>query len=476
MDNLRTSFIARLDWLTVGLYLGMVIFGWMNIYATTYGEPGSGSLFNFGSQYSKQFYFILTAFLIAILVLTIESKFWAFFSYPIFVLGLLVLLLTMLFGQVINGAKAWIFIGPLSLQPAEFAKFATALAIAKILSRFNFQFTRLRDLLILGVVTALPIALIILQKDTGTALVYLAFVFVFFREGLSWLVLMIGGLAILLFLLTLVMPLTTLLPLVSLAGLILAWVFQRRFRFFLWGTLMLASLFGLAIWIGQYSGKSLTVTQLFFIASMVAFLIWLVIIIRKRYQALLVLLFTWLGALIFIFSVDVVFHEILKPHQQARINQTLGLEHDPLGTGYNLNQSKIAIGSGGFFGKGFMKGTQTRFKFVPEQSTDFIFCTIGEEWGFLGSLVVIGLFVSLLLRMIFLAERQRSVFSRVYGYGAASVIFFHFFVNIGMTTGMVPVIGIPLPFFSYGGSSLWAFTLLLFIFLRLDTDRTQVIA
>ncbi len=476
MDNLRTSFMARLDWLTIGLYLAMVLFGWMNIYATTYSEPGSGNLFNFVSQYSKQFYFILTSFLIATLVLAIEGKFWAFFSYPIYGLVLMLLPLTMLVGQEINGAKAWLFIGPLSLQPAEFAKFATALAVAKILSRFNFQFTRLRDVLLLGLVIALPIALIILQRDTGTALVFLVFVLVFFREGLSWLVLVIGGLAILLFLLTLVLPLTTLLPLVSLVGLLLAGFFQRKISFFLWGSLMLASLFGLAYWVSQYLEKSLSLSQLFFIASVVAFFIWLFIVIRKRYHSLMLLLLTWLGALIFIFSVDMVFHGVLQPHQQARINQTLGLEHDPLGAGYNLNQSKIAIGSGGFLGKGFMQGTQTRFKFVPEQSTDFIFCTIGEEWGFLGSLMVVGLFCGLLIRLIYLAERQRSVFSRVYGYGVASVIFFHFFINVGMTIGLVPVIGIPLPFFSYGGSSLWAFTLLLFIFLRLDTERTQVIA
>ncbi|MFH0760764.1 MAG: rod shape-determining protein RodA [Bacteroidota bacterium] len=476
MANPRTNFIARLDWLTIILFLVMLIFGWMNIFAATYSEETPGSILDFSQRYSKQFYYVFTALALAIMVLTIDSKFWSFFSYPIFTLMLLVLPVTILIGREVNGAKAWIFIGSFSLQPAEFVKFATALALAKYLSRFNFQIHRFKSLAMIGVLLGLPMGLILLQNDTGTALVFLAFILVLFREGLSWVVLFVGGLAILLFILTLVVPLPVLLPVISVVGLMVTWLYQRNLKFFTAGSLSLGALFGIAYFVSRYTGQDLSLNRLFFIASFIAFTIWLGIIIKKKHYPLLLILFTWIGALVFIFSVDFVFHDVLEVHQQSRINQILGLESDPLGTGYNLNQSKIAIGSGGFLGKGFMQGTQTRYNFVPEQSTDFIFCTIGEEWGFLGSLFVLLLFSGLIIRVIYLAERQRSVFSRVYGYGVASILFVHFAVNIGMTIGLVPVIGIPLPFFSYGGSSLWAFTILLFILLRLDTDRYQVVS
>lgn len=476
MANPRTNFIARLDWLTIILFLVMVIFGWMNIFAATFNEETPGSILDFSQRYSKQFYYILTTLALAIMVLTIDSKFWSFFSYPIYIAMLLLLPLTILIGREVNGAKAWIFIGSFSLQPAEFAKFATALALAKYLSRFNFQIHKFRNLATIGIFLGVPMGLILLQNDTGTALVFLAFILVLFREGLSWVVLFVGGLAILLFVLTLVVPLPVLLPVISVVGLMVTWLYQRNLKFFTAGALSLGALFAIAYLISRYTGQDLSLSRLFFIASFIAFLIWLAVIIKKKHNPLLLILFTWFGAMIFIFSVDFVFNDVLEAHQQSRINQILGLESDPLGTGYNLNQSKIAIGSGGFLGKGFLQGTQTRFNFVPEQSTDFIFCTIGEEWGFLGSLFVLILFSGLIIRVIFLAERQRSVFSRVYGYGVASILFFHFAVNIGMTIGLVPVIGIPLPFFSSGGSSLWAFTILLFILLRLDTDRYQVVS
>ncbi|HBB92954.1 MAG: hypothetical protein A2X22_11825 [Bacteroidetes bacterium GWF2_49_14] len=476
MPDQRTNFIARLDWLTIILFLVMVVFGWMNIFASTYDPEGAGSLFDFTQRYSKQFYYILTALFLAIVVLTIDSKFWSFFSYPIYVLMLLVIPLTLLIGREVNGARAWIFIGSFSLQPAEFVKFAAALALAKFISRFNFQILKFRTLAIIGIMIGLPMGLILLQNDTGTALVFLAFILVLFREGLWWEVLAIGGLAVLLFVLTLLVPLPVLLPVISVIALGITWLYQRNLKFFFTGAGILGGLFVLAWLTGRYIGKEFSLTYLFFIASVIAFFISLLIILRKKHQPLLLILFTWIGALIFIFSVDFVFHEILGDHQQSRINQILGLESDLLGKGYNLNQSKIAIGSGGFFGKGFMQGTQTRYNFVPEQSTDFIFCTIGEEWGFIGSLIVVGLFSGLIIRLIILAERQRSVFSRVYGYGVVSILFFHFAINIGMTIGLVPVIGIPLPFFSSGGSSLWGFTVLLFILLRLDTDRYEVVS
>jgi len=476
MANPRTNFIARLDWLTIILFLAMILFGWMNIFAATQNEGTTGSIFDFTQRYSKQFYYILTALAIAVLTLAIDGKVWSFFSFPIYGLMLLILPITILIGKEVNGARAWIFIGSFSLQPAEFVKFATALALAKVLSRYNFQIYKVRNLIIVGALLIIPIILILLQKDTGTALVFLVFVLVLYREGLSWVVLFVAGLAILLFVLTMLVPLPIFLPILSVIALMFTWLYQRNLKFFYAGTLILGALFGLAFLASRYLGQEWSVTRLFFIASVIAFVIWWIIIFRKKHNPLLLILFTWMGAMIFIFSVDFVFHEILQAHQQSRINNILGLEIDPLGAGYNLNQSKIAIGSGGFLGKGFLQGTQTRFNFVPEQSTDFIFCTVGEEWGFIGSLIILSMFSGLIIRLIILAERQRSTFSRVYGYGVASILFFHFAINIGMTIGIVPVIGIPLPFFSYGGSSLWAFTLMLFIFLRLDTDRYQIVS
>lgn len=476
MENSRGRSIGQLDWLTIFIFLAMVAFGWMNIFAATQNEGTPGSIFDFSHRYSKQFYYILTALVIAIVTLSVDAKVWSFFSFPIYGLMLLILPISILFGREVNGAKAWIFIGSFSLQPAEFLKFATALALAKVISGYNFQMHRIKDLVTVAVLIGIPVILILLQKDTGTALVFFVFILVLYREGLSGVVLVTGGLAILLFVLTLLIPLTILLPVVSVIALLITWFYQKTLKFFYFGTLSLGVLFALAILASSFLGQGWSTSRLFFLASTVAFAIWLTLIMRKKHNPLLLILFTWIGAIIFIFSVDFVFHEILQGHMQSRIKNILGLESDPLGIGYNLNQSKIAIGSGGLFGKGFLQGTQTRFNFVPEQSTDFIFCTIGEEWGFLGSVVVLAMFSGLIIRIVMLAERQRSVFSRVYGYGVASVLFFHFVINIGMTIGFVPVIGIPLPFFSSGGSSLWAFTLMLFVFLRLDMNRYQIVS
>ena len=476
MANPRTNFIARLDWITIILFLVMVGFGWANVFASSRNEGTGGSLFDFSMRYSKQFYYVLTALIIAIFTLTIDGKVWSFFSFPIYVVTLLILPITILIGKEINGARAWIFIGSFSIQPAEFTKFATALALAKILSAYNFVLQKPKNLMTIGAVLGIPMILILAQKDTGTALVFLVFVLVLFREGMSWIVLFAGGLAILLFVLTMLVPIPVLLAVISVIALGLTWLYQRNFKFFYIGFLSLGILFGLAALASKYLGQDWSLSRMFFLASFVAFMVWLTIILRRRHSPLPIILLTWFGAILFIFSVDFVFHQVLQEHMQSRINNILGLESDPLGRGYNLNQSKIAIGSGGFFGKGFMQGTQTSLNFVPEQSTDFIFCTVGEEWGFMGSMMVLGMFSGLILRLIYLAERQRSAFSRIYGYGVASILFFHFAINIGMTIGIVPVIGIPLPFFSSGGSSLWAFTLMLFIFLRLDTDRYQIVS
>ncbi|MCD6331733.1 MAG: rod shape-determining protein RodA [Bacteroidales bacterium] len=467
--------LVRIDWLTVILFVLLTGFGWLNLFSATYDEGLPVSLFSFASRYSKQFYYILAALVIAFLVMITDGKVWGAFAYLVYGLTVGLSILVLFIGREINGARSWIILGPVSFQPAEFMKAGMALLLAKLLSRFDFKIHRLHNLFLILLFTGLPMVLVFFQNDTGTMLVFLALILVLFREGLSGYVLIFGGIAAALFFLTLVFPLSVFLPVITIIALLLTWLYQHNFKYFLWGVISFSLLFGTVFLVNRMTSSGWSYSRVFFVASLSAFFLWAILIYRYRLNSLYLFLFAWIGATLLIFSVDMVFHDLLEPHQQARISQLLGLVHDPLGTGYNLNQSKIAIGSGGFFGKGFLRGTQTRFNFVPEQSTDFIFSTVGEEWGFLGSLLVIGSFSGLLIRLIFLAERQRSVFSRVFGYSVVSILFFHFAVNIGMVIGLVPVIGIPLPFFSYGGSSLLTFTLLLFIMLRLDTSRYEVI-
>ncbi len=475
MVDLRSNFWARIDWITLGVYLLLVFLGWLSIYSATFEEGQEFQLFNFSSRYSRQFLFILAGLLIGLVILVVDSKFWAFFAYPVYGGMILLLLLVLVIGQEINGAKSWIVFGPISLQPAEFAKFGTILALSKLLSSFNFKIHDIRNLILLAVIIGLPAGLILAQNDTGSAIVYVALLLVLFREGLTPTFLILGTAAVLLFFLTLVFPLLGLISVISLLAVILVAFVQKNFWYFVIGILIPMG-FYLLVLIGLKTfDVELAISRHVLIAGLLTALVNAWILYKKRLSQLYLIILVWLGSLIFITSVDFVFNEMMEPHQQSRINVVLGLESDPLGQGYNVNQSKIAIGSGGLFGKGFLKGPQTRYNFVPAQSTDFIFCTVGEEWGFLGSLVLLTLFIGLLLRLIYLAERQRSSFSRVFGYGVVSIIFFHFLVNIGMTTGVVPVIGIPLPFFSYGGSSLWGFSLLIFVFLHLDTDRFEVV-
>ena len=476
MNDRRSNIILRLDWATVILYLLMIGLGWLNIYAATIQEADSGSILDFSTRYSKQFYYIMTAMIIAWIILVLDSKIWGFFAYPVYGFILLILISVLVFGREINGARSWFVFGPINIQPAEFMKTGVALIVAKVLSRFNFQVQRMKSVLLLALLIGIPMVLIFLQNDTGSALVFGVFVLVLFREGLSANVLILLSAAIVIFLLTMVMPLDYFLPLITLLVLLLTYGYKRNLRYFGLGLVSFGAMFGISWLVKITASLDWNFTSLFFVAASGSFILWMILIFAKRLNPLYLFLFAWFGALILVFSVDFVFNELLEPHQQSRINQVLGLESDPLGSGYNLIQSKIAIGSGGFMGKGFLQGTQTRFNFVPEQSTDFIFCTVGEEWGFIGSFVIIALFTGLLLRLIYLAERQRSVFSRIYGYGVVSILFFHYAVNIGMTIGLVPVIGIPLPFFSYGGSALLGFTLLLFVLLKLDSDRYEVVA
>ncbi|MBL4709349.1 MAG: rod shape-determining protein RodA [Flavobacteriales bacterium] len=426
--------IDNVDWLTVGLYLILILAGWLNIYAAVYNEEFE-SIFDTSQRYGKQLLWIGTAGLIATVILLIDERFFSTFGYLIYGFVLLLLVAVLLVGAATKGATSWFAIGGFKIQPSEFSKFATNLALAKYLSTLNIRMSDLKTKVTAAAFIGLPAVLILLQNDTGSALVYGAFILVLFREGLSGNFLLIGVVTAFLFVITLVFQND---------------VYNLPFELSLSGGWMLIIVTFLLLGIIYYFNRN-----------------------KKRILILLSVIFIACTGLFK--SVDYVFNNVLEPHQSKRINVMLGIESDPYGAGYNVNQSLIAIGSGGFTGKGYLKGTQTKYDFVPEQSTDFIFCTIGEEWGFLGSFFVVALFMTLLLRILFLCARQRSAFARIYGYGVAAIFFFHFTINIGMTIGLAPVIGIPLPFFSYGGSSLWAFTILLFVFIKMDADRLEVL-
>ena len=414
------NIFANIDKVSIGLYALLMLFGWINIYASQYNDD-SAMVIDFSSRYGKQLFFICISSFVAFLILIIDWKFFYSLSY-IFYVAIILLLIGVLFkGGITGGATSWFEFGSFKFQPSEFAKFTTALALAKYYNKLNTKRKSLREKLNTYAIIILPFLLIILQNDLGTALVYAGFILVLYREGLSGNILIFGLIIAILFVVTLLVEKTILIPFLA----------------------------GIAL--------------IIFLLS------------RRKKKELLLIMGILITCISFIFSVDYIFNDVMAPHQKKRIDILLGKEFDPHGAGYNLIQSKIAIGSGGFSGKGFLNGTQTRFDFVPEQSTDFIFCTIGEEWGFLGSFFFISLFLCLLFRVLFLAERQRSNFSRIYGYSVATILFMHFTINIGMTIGLLPVIGIPLPFISYGGSSLLGFTILLFIFLNLDSYRLQIL-
>jgi rod shape determining protein RodA len=413
---------GKLDWTTILLFMALVTLGWLNIFAAIYDETANQTIWDLSLSSGRQLMFIAASAVIVIAIIIIDVRFYETFAYLFYGLILVLLFLVPFIGKEVGGNKAWIGIGSFGVQPSEFAKFITALAVAKFIGSVGFRMDNLRSQAILFALIGVPIILIQLQKDTGTALVFTSFVLVYYREGMSPFLLIVGICAATIFILTLLVP-----------------------------------------------------NQLYLHAAIAAILILLISFGKKKFKRIAVLT---IGALLIsgvIESVDYVVTDVLKPHQQNRVKVLVNPDIDPLGVGWNVTQSKIAIGSGGFIGKGFLKGTQTKFDFVPKQSTDFIFCTIGEEFGWIGSLVVIGLFVTLLLRVVFLAERQKSRFARAYGYSVACILFFHFAINIGMTVGLFPVVGIPLPFFSYGGSSLWGFTILLFILLKLDSHRSQVL-
>jgi rod shape determining protein RodA len=467
-----SSSIKSIDRLTAMLYLILVCFGWLNIFAAN-TDPDGGFVFDLSLEYMKQLMWIGISFVTIGLLMLIDSKFFTAFAFIFYAITILMLILVIFWGVEVNSAHSWFRIGSFSFQPVELAKVATALTIGKILSRFQFSFTRIQDLVVLVTVWLLPVAIIILQNDMGSALVFFSLLIVFFREGMTPLILFFGIMAIVIFILTLLI--SNLYIELLLVAVFFILLFLRKQRKLALISLGIAALcYGISQLVFHLTGGIDHFKAI--LAGMSAASLYLIsVTVLRRYKAVVSSLILFWGSLAFAYSSDYIFEKMLSDYQKSRILVMLGLKQDPLGAGYNVNQSKIAIGSGGFSGKGFLQGTQTKFNFVPEQSTDFIFCTVGEEWGFLGTSAVIILFVCLLLRLVVLAERQHSAFSRVYGYAVASIFFFHLLVNIGMTIGLAPVIGIPLPFFSYGGSSLWGFSILLFIFLKLDTNRTELL-
>ena len=413
------------DWPTVMIFIALVLLGWSNIYAAGYDEEVNKSLFDFSTALSnaqRQFIFIGACAVLIVGIMVVDQRFFDAFAYILYGITIFLLLLVPIIGKEVGGNRSWIGIGTLGVQPSEFAKLATALAVARFIGSVNFRMDNTRNQVGLFLIIGLPIALVLLQKDFGTAIVFLVFTLVFFREGMSPMFLILGISSAVIFILTLLVP-----------------------------------------------------NQWYLHLAVALICLTVILLGKKKPRRIIALVFSAMVIMGVIESVDYLVTNVLKPHHQNRLKALINPDADPRGFGWNVTQSKIAIGSGGFSGKGFLKGTQTKFDFVPEQDTDFIFCTIGEEHGWLGSLIEIALFVGLLLRLIFIAERQKQRFARAYGYCVVSIFLFHFAVNIGMTIGLFPVIGIPLPFFSYGGSALMSFTVLLFILLKLDSHRSQVL-
>ncbi|MBN1387309.1 MAG: rod shape-determining protein RodA [Bacteroidales bacterium] len=468
----RINIWTNVDWIVVVIYLLFLIFGWINIYAAVYSEEHT-SIIDISQRYGKQFIWILASLLIAVMIIVIDSRFYIFFSYILYAAVGILLILVLFVGKEVNNARSWFEIGGLSLQPAEFAKSVTALALARYLSKQGRNPAVFKTLLVSLLIIFAPAVFIALQPDLGTTLIFLSLVLVLFREGLSTYLFVIGILAAALFIATLLVESVYIYATLVVAGFIYHLITGRGARISIKGLAIYLITGGVLYAAFYFIVGKVPLELVFIIALVISGLLYAYYIFRHKARYALIALAFLFGSMVFTYSVDYAFNNILLPHQQTRINVVLGIDSDPTGAGYNLNQSKISIGSGGFAGKGFLQGTQTKFKFVPEQSTDFIFCTVGEEWGFLGTSFVVIMFSFFLARLISLAERQRSAFSRIYGYGVVSIFLFHFLINIGMTIGLVPVIGIPLPFFSYGGSSLWGFTILLFIFLRLDASRDE---
>lgn len=470
MSNRGKSILANLDWSIVFVYLALVLIGWISIYAAVYDEDHS-SIVDMSQRYGLQLIWIFAGLVVALVMLLLDARFYAVFANYIYVTILFLLVFVLFFGIEVNGAKSWLAIGSVRLQPAELAKVATALALAKLMSEHNFKLEKISSIAKIAALILIPVVLIFLQHDMGSALVFVSFSIMLYREGLSGWFMSLFIFLIAIFLLSLTLESYVIYLIIAGASFVVYGVLSRRFM----RTVLLV-----AIFVCMYVGVGLIVdllnvavsNEIIVLACSGAFILYgMAHALKSKLHYLYVIIAFFIASVAFSYSVDYVVDNVLEPHQRVRIENLVGKNIDLKDTGYNVHQSKIAIGSGGFTGKGFLQGTQTRYNYVPEQSTDFIFCTIGEEWGFIGTFVVIMLYIILLIRLVLISERQKSAFARIYGYCVVSILFFHFFINIAMTIGLAPVIGIPLPFISYGGSSLWTFTALLFIMLKLDASR-----
>ncbi len=473
----------HVDWITIGMFLLLALFGWLNIYGASYTFDQT-SIFDFSNRAGKQFVWLMGSLVLGIILLLIDYKTYDVLAYIAYGAMLLLLLATPFLAHDIKGSMSWISLGPVSLQPAEFAKCVVALAVAKYMGRYDYKIRTWRDLIVPFSLIGVPALIImVLQKETGSALVFAAFLLVFYRQGMSGYVLWMGVAAVALFIISIrfgaiTLPLGTGSVGILTCMLILTVVeiyFICKEHPMRWQGLILVGSVALIyaicliinIWIPMpFDWISMGIVIALVIYNVFVSLYW------RKYMLLVLAVFT-LFCIGYTHACDFVFQKVLQPHQRIRIEVLFGMKEDPAGAGYNVNQARIAIGSGRFFGKGYLNGTQTKLQFVPEQDTDFIFCTVGEEWGFVGSIGVLLMYLAFILRLIFIAERQRNVSTRIYAYAVASIFLFHLTINVGMVLGLLPVIGIPLPFFSYGGSSLWGFTLLLFILLRLDAARME---
>lgn len=479
----RDSIWKNIDWVTIAIYLVLVVCGWFSVCGASYNF-GDQDLLDFSTRAGKQFVWIICSFGLGFVLLMLDDKLYDVFAYLIYFGLMLLLIVTIFIAPDTKGSRSWLILGPVSLQPAEFAKFATALALAKCMNAYNFVINKPRNALLIALLILLPMLLIILQRETGSALVYFAFFLMLYREGMPGAVLFSGLCAVLYFVVGIrfgdVMMDEVPTPIGQFAVLLLillfttgmVWIYLSRWKPV--RNLLLLTLCPVVLaYLVAHFVVPFSIVYVEWGVAVVALGYLCLLALRERHLNYLLIALFMAGSVGFLYSCDYFFNRVLEPHQQIRIKVVLGMEEDLAGAGYNVNQSKIAIGSGGLHGKGFLNGTQTKLKYVPEQDTDFIFCTVGEEQGFVGSSAVLLLFLVLILRLIVVAERQHTTFGRVYGYSVLSIFLFHLFINIGMVLGLTPVIGIPLPFFSYGGSSLWGFTLLLFIFLRIDAGRAK---
>ena len=465
----------KLDWVLIAVYLVLVIFGWMNIYSSSCSDEEQA--FSLTAKYGMHLIWIAASLGVAFLIIkVIPTRIYAPVAWPFYLVICFLLVAVAFVGTEVNGSKSWFSLGPIRFQPAEFSKISTSLVLAFVMGKHDFSFKKRLNFLGVMAIILLPILFILLEKETGSALVYLGFLLVFYREGMTGWIIGLGLIAIFLFIMTLVLsPFTTILILIGILAVIFAFYNRRPLITLLGSGALIAALSQLPRLLSVEAFRPVTdrfppemwLAFLLVPAALVMAVIWLV----KRKRVLRNLMLGLVCGVMMIFSVDFIFEKILQDHQRARIEVLLGIREDPSGVGYNVHQSLVAIGSGGLLGKGFHCGTQTRFDFVPEQSTDFIFCTVGEEWGFVGALAVLGLYLTLILRLMGSAEKQKDKFTRIYGYCVACCILMHVVINICMTIGLMPVIGIPLPMLSYGGSSLLAFTILLFIYIRLDLNR-----